>query len=63
MKAAALQFVLNHPAIISVIPGVQSMDELIENIEMIKFEIPYSFWEELKDKNIISSNSPIKNSS
>ena len=39
------------------------MDELIENIEMIKFEIPYSFWEELKDKNIISSNSPIKNSS
>ena len=63
MKAAALQFVLNHPAVISVIPGVQSMDELIENIEMIKFEIPYSFWEELKDKNIISSNSPIKNSS
>ncbi|MBL00975.1 MAG: hypothetical protein CL774_00565 [Chloroflexi bacterium] len=61
MKAAALQFVLHHPAIISVIPGVQSIDELIENIEMIKFDIPYSFWEELKDKKIISSSSPIKN--
>ena len=62
MKAAALQFVLHHPAIISVIPGVQSIDELIENIEMIKFDIPYSFWDELKNKKLISSNSPIKNS-
>ncbi|MBA31937.1 MAG: hypothetical protein CL748_05395 [Chloroflexi bacterium] len=59
MKAAALQFVLHHPAIISVIPGVQSISELLENINMLKFDIPNNFWEELKNEKLISFNSPI----
>ncbi|MFL2664647.1 MAG: aldo/keto reductase [Dehalococcoidia bacterium] len=59
MKAAALQFALHHPAIISVIPGVQSLSELLENINMIKFDIPNRFWDELKNEKLISFDSPI----
>ena len=61
MKSAALQFVLAHPAIVSVIPGVESISELEENLDMIKTDIPSSLWDELKSEMLIPEDAPVPN--
>ncbi len=58
LKAAALQFAMAHPAVVSVIPGAQSPTEVIENIEMSSFNIPTALWEELKDENLLLKGAP-----
>ncbi|MCI0438198.1 MAG: aldo/keto reductase, partial [Chloroflexi bacterium] len=58
MKAAALQFILAHPALASVIPGARSAKELEENFEMVKRPIPAAFWAELKAERLIVGNAP-----
>ncbi len=61
IKAAALQFVLAHPAVISTIPGSRSPEEVTENFELVKAEIPSKFWAELKSEKLISLGSPVPN--
>ena len=53
LKAAALQYVLAHPAVASVIPGAQSVGELEENIAMIQAEIPDALWADMKSEGLI----------
>ena len=53
LKAAALQYVLAHPAVASVIPGAQSVDELEQNIAMVRAEIPDMLWSDLKSEGLI----------
>jgi len=62
IKAAALQFVLAHPAVISTIPGSRSPEEVEENLEMVKEEIPGKLWEELRSEKLISPSSPVPDS-
>ena len=59
LKAAALRFGLLHPAVVATIPGARSPEEVQDNIEMMSFEIPHIMWEELKDKNLLSSEIPL----
>jgi D-threo-aldose 1-dehydrogenase len=40
LKAAALQFILAHPAIVSVIPGARSIQEVEDNARMVELRIP-----------------------
>jgi D-threo-aldose 1-dehydrogenase len=61
IKAAALQFVVAHPAVISTIPGSRSPDEVEENFRLMKAEIPPKLWEDLKDEKLIARNSPVPN--
>ena len=58
LKAAALQFVLAHPAVVSTIPGAISVDQVKENIQSVEYEIPKMFWQELKDKGLIVRDAP-----
>ena len=58
LKAAALQFGLMHPAVVSTIPGARSSSEVIENIDMIGVDIPPGVWDELKSEDLIPSNAP-----
>ena len=53
LKAAALQYVLAHPAVASVIPGAQSVAELEQNIAMVRAEIPDMLWSDLKSEGLI----------
>lgn len=53
LKAAALQFVLAHPAVASVIPGAQTIDELEQNIAMVQAEIPSALWSDMKSEMLI----------
>ena len=59
LKAAALQFILAHPAIVSVIPGARSLAEVEENVRMVEFPIPPALWAELKDSGLIAAAAPI----
>ncbi len=58
LKAAALQFVLAHPAIASVIPGARSVAEVEENARMVELAIPGELWAELKEARMIAAEAP-----
>ena len=58
LKAAALQFILAHPAIASVIPGARSVAEVEDNIRMVEFPIPADLWAELKQQRLIAAAAP-----
>jgi len=58
LKAAALQFVLAHPVIASVIPGARSVAEVEDNIKMVEWPIPVRLWEELRHAGLIAESAP-----
>ncbi|MCP4383359.1 MAG: aldo/keto reductase [Hyphomicrobiales bacterium] len=58
MKAAALQFVLAHPAIPTNIPGTRTKVHLDENFKLIEHPIPAELWEELRKQGLIRENAP-----
>lgn len=59
LKAAALQFVLGHPAVAAAIPGAQGVAELEENIRMASARIPADLWRELKAEKLIPPAAPV----
>lgn len=59
LKAAALQFVLAHPAIATNIPGTRTRKHLDENIGLIEHAIPAEFWTALKKEGLIRENAPV----
>jgi D-threo-aldose 1-dehydrogenase len=58
LPAAALQFPLAHPAVVSIIPGAARPSEVKQNIASLAVAIPAAFWSDLKDRNLIDKNSP-----
>ncbi|MXX47095.1 MAG: aldo/keto reductase [Chloroflexi bacterium] len=58
LKAAALQFILAHPAIAAVIPGAASVAEVEENARMIEAPIPRALWVELKEAGLLDPGAP-----
>jgi D-threo-aldose 1-dehydrogenase len=59
LKAVALQFVLAHPAVSSVIPGTRSPIHQNENFKMMNINIPKALWDELREEDLIDSNAPV----
>lgn len=59
LQAAALQFPRAHPAVTSIIVGVQSAQEVATNIANLQREIPAAFWQELKAEKLIEPNAPV----
>jgi D-threo-aldose 1-dehydrogenase len=58
LKAAALQFVLAHPAVVTNIPGARTQAQLAENIDTFKTAIPARFWSDLKGEGLIRQDAP-----
>ena len=58
LKAAALQFGLAHPAVVSIIPGARSTTEVAENLEMATFPTPNDLWAELREMGLIPDGAP-----
>lgn len=58
LKAAALQFVLAHPAIATAVPGAQSVAELEQNIAMVQQEIPAALWSDMRTAGLIPDEAP-----
>ena len=59
LRAAALQFILAHPAITSVIPGARTQEEIQENFELIGYDIPGRLWDDLKREKLIPERSVV----
>ena len=59
IKAAALQFVSAHPSVVSVVPGPGSMEEMTDNINMMRHPIPTELWSEMSAEGLISPGCPL----
>ncbi|MEQ1770841.1 MAG: aldo/keto reductase [Devosia sp.] len=59
LPAAALQFVLAHPIVVSVIPGAARPTELQQNIASLDNKIPAAFWSDLKAQGLIDKDAPV----
>ena len=58
MRAAALQFPLAHPAVAAVIPGAATPDQVVQNVDLIRTEIPAGMWSEMKAEGLIPADAP-----
>jgi D-threo-aldose 1-dehydrogenase len=59
LAAAALQFAFGHPAVVSVIPGARSVDEVRSNLHLAKTSIPPTFWRDLKTEGLLPADTPV----
>lgn len=59
LAAAAMQFVVAHPAVASFAMGTRTVDQLDRNLEWFSHPIPANFWSELKAGGLIREDAPI----
>lgn len=59
LPAAALQFVLAHPLVASVIPGATRPSEVLQNLASLAASIPNAFWSDLKAQGLIVPDAPV----
>jgi D-threo-aldose 1-dehydrogenase len=59
LLSAALQFVLAHPLVVSVIPGSQSVAEHEQNVAALDVSIPAALWAELKARELLHPRAPV----
>jgi D-threo-aldose 1-dehydrogenase len=55
---AAFRFPLLHPAVVSVIPGGQDVDEMRGNARAAAAAIPQALWADLKSKGLMRADAP-----
>lgn len=58
LPAAALQFVVAHPAIPSFIAGTRTVEQLQKNLAWFSHPIPAEFWADLKAKGLLREDAP-----
>ncbi len=59
LAAAALQFVVAHPAIPSFIAGTRTVEQLEKNLAWFSHPIPDDFWSELKERKLLREDAPV----
>ena len=59
LAAAALQFVLAHPAVVTVIPGARSRAEAEQNAQWAVAPIPSAYWTDLKASGLLREEAPV----
>ena len=59
LPAAALQFLLAHPAVSSHVPGTRDVAQMEQNIALVSHPIPVDFWQELKRQNLLRPDAPV----
>jgi D-threo-aldose 1-dehydrogenase len=58
LPAAALQFILANPIVVSVIPGGQNVKETRHNATVLDEPIPAALWRDLKDRKLLHPQAP-----
>jgi D-threo-aldose 1-dehydrogenase len=58
LAAAALQFPLAHPQVVSVIPGPGSPEHMGQNLAAMNETIPADLWAELKQESLLRGDAP-----
>jgi D-threo-aldose 1-dehydrogenase len=59
LKAAALQFVLAHPAVAAVIPGASRPQRVVEDHAALAETIPAQFWLDLRAQGLIADSATV----
>jgi D-threo-aldose 1-dehydrogenase len=59
LKAAAVQFAAAHPGVSSLILGMASPEEVVENLQVWQLPIPHGLWDDLRSQGLIDSQAPI----
>lgn len=59
LPAAAAQFSLAHPAVVSVVFGMSRPDNVRQTLGYLDEKIPDAFWQELVDDNILEAGVPL----
>lgn len=59
LAAAALQFVVAHPAIPSFCAGTRTVEQLEQNLAWFSHPIPGEFWVELKKRQLLREDAPV----
>jgi D-threo-aldose 1-dehydrogenase len=58
LAAAALQFPLAHPAVISVIPGMGAADQVADAAAWMETSIPAALWDDLRSEGLLREDAP-----
>ncbi|WP_026182473.1 aldo/keto reductase [Leeia oryzae] len=58
VQAAALQFPLAHPAVVSCLAGARNATQLTQNLAWMNTPLPTAFWQALKDKELLHPDAP-----
>jgi D-threo-aldose 1-dehydrogenase len=56
---AALQFVLGHPVVKTVIPGANSAEQVRNNRALLDTPIPPQLWSDLKSEGLVRADAPV----
>lgn len=59
LPAAALQFVVAHPAVASFCAGTRTPEQLAQNIAWFGASVPSDFWSALKKKGLLREDAPV----
>lgn len=59
LPEAALRFPLNHPCVVSVIPGAVSPKEVALNVKTMAARIPKALWKDLKAQGLMHADAPV----
>lgn len=59
LAAAALQFVVAHPAVASFCAGTRTVAQLEHNLTWMNHPIPTEFWTTLKDRGLLRQDAPV----
>lgn len=59
LAAAALQFPLAHPSVISVIPGMSNASRIEQTLGLFNTQIPPEFWNELSSQGLVLESAPL----
>jgi D-threo-aldose 1-dehydrogenase len=59
LPAAALQFPMAHPAVVSCIPGVRDVAQLRQTVEWFERPIPDELWPALQSRGLIDERAPL----
>ncbi len=62
LAAAALQFPLAHPAVVSTVPGPRSVDEFAQILAWWNTPIPAALWRDMKAEKLIDDAAPVPDS-
>ena len=59
LRAAAMQFPLAHPAVVSLVAGVRTPSHLDDYPALLARTIPASLWDELRAEGLLPSDAPV----
>lgn len=59
LPAAALQFPLAHPAVVSCVAGARTADQLQQNLSWLTHTIPAALWQALRSRGLLHPDAPV----